>query len=155
MLQVGDRAPDFSLPSHEGTMFHLGEQRGKKVILYFYPKDNTPGCTREACSFQDHLAVVRKKNAVVVGVSTDSLRSHTSFAEKYGLSFPLLSDEKKEVVKRYGVWKKKSLYGKTYYGIERTTFIIDENGTIANIFSKVKVDGHLNEVLEALSKGEQ
>lgn len=152
MLHVGDSAPDFLLSSNDGTTFRLSDQRGKKIVLYFYPKDNTPGCTKEACSFQENLTKLRKKNVVLVGVSTDTLRSHSSFAQKYGLSFPLLSDEKKEVVKRYGVWKKKSLYGKTYYGIERTTFIINEEGVIVRIFPKVKVDGHVDEVLAELTK---
>jgi peroxiredoxin Q/BCP len=152
MLKIGDAAPSFALPSTGGTMVRLSDYRGRKVVLYFYPKDQTPGCTREACSFQDALTAMTRKGAVVLGVSTDSVASHEKFRDKYGLRFPLLSDEKREVVKRYGVWKKKSLYGRSFFGIERTTFIIDERGKIARIFPRVKVDGHAQQVLEAISE---
>lgn len=152
MINVGDRAPDFSLPSTDGALFTLKDHRGKKVVLYFYPKDNTPGCTKEACSFRDVFAEFQKNNAIIVGVSTDSIASHQNFASKYKLPFPLLSDEKKEVVRLYGVWKKKSLYGKTFYGIERTTFVINEEGIIEHIFRRVKVEHHSNEVLTLISK---
>ena len=118
-------------------------------FLYFYPKDNTSGCTKEACSFESNIKTVKKKGAVIVGVSADNVESHLKFAKKYGLSFPLLSDEKKETLKLYGVWKEKSMYGKKYMGIERTTFIIDGDGMIAQIFPKVKVTGHADEVLKA------
>jgi peroxiredoxin Q/BCP len=121
-----------------------------KVVLYFYPKDNTSGCTKEACSFQENLQVFRKKGAVVIGVSADSVASHAKFAEKYDLAFPLLSDESKDIIKSYAVWKEKSMYGKKYMGIERTTFIIDEQGVITHIFPKVKVEGHTEEILKAL-----
>jgi peroxiredoxin Q/BCP len=147
---VGDRAPDFSLPTGEGTTLSLKDLKGKKVVLYFYPKDDTPGCTSEACSFRDEIQVFRKKGAVIVGVSIDSVESHKKFAGKYDLPFTLLSDGKKEMVKAYGVWKQKNMYGKKYMGVERTTFIIDEEGRIAQIFRKVKVDGHTNEVLVGL-----
>jgi peroxiredoxin Q/BCP len=149
-LAVGDRAPDFSLPTGEGTTLSLKDLKGKKVVLYFYPKDATPGCTSEACSFRDEIQVFRKKGAVIVGVSIDSVESHKKFAGKYDLPFTLLSDGKKEMVKAYGVWKQKNMYGKKYMGVERTTFIIDEEGRIAQIFRKVKVDGHTNEVLVGL-----
>jgi peroxiredoxin Q/BCP len=149
-LKIGDKAPHFSLPTGEGQTIALKNFKGKKVVLYFYPKDDTSGCTREACSFQENTAAAKKKGAVVLGVSADSISSHAKFAAKYSLSFPLLSDEKKEVLKAYGVWKEKSMYGRKYMGIERTTFIIDEAGKIARIFSKVKVDGHTEEVLAAL-----
>jgi peroxiredoxin Q/BCP len=150
MIKIGDRAPDFNLPSGNGRMVSLKELKGKKVILYFYPKDNTSGCTAEACSFQDGLTFLKKKGAIVIGISADSPSSHSKFADKYGLHFPLLSDGKKEVIKKYDVWKEKSMYGKKYYGIERTTFVIDENGIIQSIFRKVKVGGHVDEVLEVI-----
>lgn len=151
-LAIGSKAPDFSLPSGEGKEIALGDLRGKKVVLYFYPKDMTSGCTKQACSFQENLGAIKKRGAVVVGVSADSTSSHQKFAEKYSLSFPLVSDEKKVLAKSYGVWKEKSMYGRKYMGIERTTFVIDEKGTITHIFSKVKVDGHSEEVLNALSE---
>jgi peroxiredoxin Q/BCP len=150
MMTVGDRAPDFKLTTVGGTSVHLSEYRGKKVVLYFYPKDDTPGCTKEACSFQENLGQLKKKGAVILGVSADSVDSHAKFAGKFNLGFPLLSDEAKEVCKAYGVWKEKSMYGRKYMGIERTTFIINEKGFVQSIFSKVKVDGHTKEVLAAL-----
>ena len=150
MLSVGDKAPDFSLMSSDGKTISLKDFRGKKIVLYFYPKDDTPGCTKEACSFSENLARVRKKGAEVFGISADSLKSHQKFVEKYELSFRLLSDESKEMIRMYDVWKQKSFLGKKYMGIERTTFIIDEQGRIAHIFSKVKVAGHTEEVLEKL-----
>jgi len=149
-LKVGAKAPEFSLQTGDGREMHLKELKGMKVVLYFYPKDNTSGCTKEACAFNESLKVLEKKGAVVIGVSADSVASHKQFAEKYGLTFPLLSDEKKEMIKKYGVWKEKSMYGKKYMGIERTTFVIDEKGMIARIFPKVKVDGHVEEVLAQL-----
>lgn len=150
MLKVGDKAPSFALPTGDGKVVDLKDLRGKKVVLYFYPKDDTSGCTKEACSFQDNLASVKRKGAVVLGVSADSVESHVKFASKYQLKFPLLSDERKEMSRAYGVWKEKSMYGRKFLGIERTTFIIDEQGTITHIFPKVKVEGHTKEVLEAL-----
>lgn len=147
---VGARAPEFVLSGGDGKTVALSDFRGKKVVLYFYPKDDTPGCTREACSFQENLAAVRKKGAVVLGISVDSTASHGRFAAKHGLRFPLLSDAEKTVVKQYGVWKKKSMYGKSYDGVERTTFIIDGQGLVTHIFRKVKVDGHTEEVLDSL-----
>jgi peroxiredoxin Q/BCP len=155
MIKVGDRAPDFKLDTFGGKSLRLSEFKGKKVVLYFYPKDDTPGCTKEACSFQENLGQLKKRGTVVLGVSADSVASHAKFAAKYNLSFPLLSDETKEACKMYGVWKEKSLYGRKFMGIERTTFIIDENGVVQSIFPKVKVDGHTLEVLTALSKLEQ
>jgi len=148
--QVGDKAPEFKLQTTGGRDIRLSEFRGKKIVLYFYPKDDTSGCTREACSFQENLGQLKRRGVVVLGVSADSVESHAKFADKYGLSFPLLSDEKKEVCKAYGVWKEKSLYGRKYMGIERTTFVIDEKGLIQRVFPKVKVDGHTQEVLAAL-----
>ncbi len=149
-LSIGDKAPDFSLPTGDGTTLSLKDLRGKRVVLYFYPKDDTPGCTSEACSFRDEIQVFEKKGAVIIGVSIDSVESHRKFAGKYDLPFTLLSDEKKVMVKAYGVWKQKNMYGKKYMGVERTTFVIDEEGRIAQIFRKVKVDGHTNEVLAGL-----
>lgn len=150
MIKAGDKAPAFSLPAGDGTTLSLKDFKGKKIVLYFYPKDNTSGCTKEACSFQENLSALKKKGAVLLGVSADGVSSHAKFAAKYGLSFPLLSDEKKELLKAFGVWKEKSMYGKMYMGIERSTFVIDERGTIAHIFRKVKVEGHTKEVLDVL-----
>lgn len=149
-LKVGQKAPDFELLSDEGKPVRLSGFKGKKVVLYFYPKDNTPGCTRESCSFRDGLGSLRKRGAVVLGASTDSVDSHKSFKAKYNLNFPLLSDADKQVVHAYGIWKQKSLYGRKYMGLERTTLLINEEGRITKIFSKVQVDGHLEEVLAAL-----
>ena len=149
-LKEGDAAPDFKLKSTEGKEISLKEFRGRQVVLYFYPKDDTPGCTREACDFRDNLARVRAKGAVVFGVSHDSLDSHSRFKEKFDLPFTLLSDEDKVVSKAYGVYKKKSLYGKEFMGIERTTFAIDKEGRIKKIFPRVKVEGHVEEVLQIL-----
>ncbi|HTP13577.1 MAG TPA: thioredoxin-dependent thiol peroxidase [Bacteroidota bacterium] len=149
-LKPGDRAPQFKLSTTDGSSISLGDLKGKKVVLYFYPKDDTPGCTKEACSFQENAGRLRKKGAVVLGVSADSVESHGKFAAKYGLGFPLLSDETKEVCKAYGVWQEKSLYGRKFMGIVRTTFVIDERGFVHHIFPKVKVDGHTDEVLEVL-----
>ncbi len=151
-LKIGDAAPDFSLLGNDGKMHSLKDFKGKKVVLYFYPKDDTSGCTAEACSFRDNLSTIKRKDAVVVGVSADSVASHTKFIDKYDLNFTLLSDESKAVLKKYNVWKEKSMYGRKYLGIERTTFVIDERGKISHIFPKVKVNGHTEEVLKALSE---
>jgi len=150
MPTEGEPAPDFRLPADDGKTYALRDLRGKKVLLYFYPKDDTPGCTKEACSFRDNLSRVRSKGAIVLGVSKDDLESHAKFREKYSLSFPLLSDPEGKVLSAYGVWKEKNLYGKTFMGIERTTFVIDEGGRIQKVFPRVKVDGHVDEVLAAL-----
>lgn len=146
----GQLAPDFALPATDGSTIRLSELRGKKVVLYFYPKDDTPGCTKEACSFRDNLGVLQSMGVVVLGVSPDSVASHQKFAEKHGLTFPLLADEGAQVATLYGVWKEKKQYGRTYMGIERTTFLIDENGIVRRVFPKVKVDGHVEEVIEAI-----
>ena len=152
-LKAGDAAPDFKLPSSEGREIALKEFRGKKnVVLYFYPKDDTPGCTKEACGFRDGRAAFERQDTVILGVSFDGPESHRKFRDKYGLPFPLLSDEDKKVARAYGVYKKKSLYGRSYMGIERSTFVIGKDGTILRIFPKVKVDGHIEEVLESLSE---
>src|SRR5206468_2997680 len=123
---VGDKAPDFLLPTGSGEAVSLKDFKRKKVVLYFYPKDDTSGCTKEACSFRDNFKVIQKKGTVVIGVSIDGVESHKKFAAKYDLPFTLVSDEEKELVKKYGVWKEKSMYGRKYMGIERTTFLIDE-----------------------------
>ncbi|MBI3331098.1 MAG: thioredoxin-dependent thiol peroxidase [Candidatus Omnitrophica bacterium] len=150
-MRPGQLAPPFSLQAGDGKTMALSDFRGKRVILYFYPKDDTPGCTREACGFRDARPRLSRAGAVVLGVSRDSEPSHRRFAEKFGLTFPLLSDPDAAVCKAYGVWKQKSLYGRTYWGIERATFLIDEEGRIARIFPKVKVDGHVEAVLQALA----
>jgi peroxiredoxin Q/BCP len=149
-LKVGGRAPAFSLPNEKGQVVKLSDLKGKKIVLFFYPKDNTPGCTKEACSFRDGLQAIRKKGAVVLGVSADSVTSHQKFSQKFDFNFSLLSDESKAMIQAYGVWKEKSMYGRKYMGIERTTVLIAKNGTISHVFPKVKVDGHYEEVLEAL-----
>ncbi len=150
MLKPGHKAPDFTLVNDEGNKVSLKDLKGKKVILYFYPKDDTSGCTAEACSFRDNIKIIEKKNAVVIGVSKDNTKSHQKFKKKYDLPFTLLSDESLDMIKAYDVWKEKSMYGKKYMGIERTTYIIDEKGKIQDIFNKVKVDGHTKEVLEKI-----
>lgn len=150
MLEIGKKAPDFNLENQDGKKTSLKDFTGKKVVLYFYPKDDTSGCTKEACSFSENLPKFSKVDAIIIGISPDSVKSHKKFAEKYKLKFDLLADEDKKVVEKYGVWKEKSMYGRKYMGVERTTFIIDEKGKIKTIFNKVKVDGHEKEVLEAL-----
>lgn len=150
-LKEGMKAPDFSLSSTEGGTFNLSDFKSEKnVVLYFYPKDNTPGCTQEACDFRDLSKIFAKKDTVIYGVSADSIKSHEGFRNKYKLSFPLLSDENKDVIKKYGVWKEKSMYGKKYMGIERTTVVIDKKGNIAKIFPKVKVTDHAQAVLDSI-----
>lgn len=146
----GDAAPDFSAATDEGHFVSLSDFRGKKLVLYFYPKDDTPGCTREACAFRDGISQIQARGAVVLGVSADSVESHRQFRDKYNLNFPLLSDEDKKIVQAYGVWKEKNMYGRTFMGIERTTFVIDEEGKIRKIFPKVNVEEHYEEVLQAL-----
>ncbi len=150
MPEVGKKAPDFSLIDQDGKKKSLKDFKGKKVILYFYPKDNTSGCTKEACNFRDDFPKFKKTDAIILGVSPDSVESHKKFASKYNLPFTLLSDEDKKVLKKYDVWKEKSMYGRKYMGVVRTTYVIDENGKIKNVFNKVKVDGHNSEVMEAL-----
>jgi thioredoxin-dependent peroxiredoxin len=147
MVNVGDKAPAFDLMSDEGRQVRLRDFAGKNLILYFYPKDDTPGCTKEACAFRDDAAAFSKKNAMVIGISLDPVKSHQSFKKKFNLPFPLLSDEGAVVSKAYGVYKKKSMYGRTYWGIERSTFVIGPDGKIKAIFPKVKVDGHNDELL--------
>ncbi len=147
-LKEGDKAPDFTLPSSDGGNVSLKDFKGKEnIVLYFYPKDDTPGCTKEACSFRDQKKLFQAQGAEIFGVSFDSVNSHKRFIAKYKLPFPLLSDEDKTVAQKYGVYKEKSLYGKSFMGIERTTFVIDKDSKIRKIFPKVKVDSHTEEVL--------
>jgi len=150
MLEEGKKAPSFALKDQTGEVISLDSLKGKNVVLYFYPKDDTSGCTKEACNFRDELPKFSKLDAVILGVSPDSVESHRKFAEKYKLPFSLLSDEKKEVCDKYGAWQEKSMYGKKYMGVVRTTFIINEKGIIKKIFPKVKVEDHNKEVMEAL-----
>jgi len=152
MLKVGDKAPTFTLLDKNYQNVSLKDFKAKKVVLYFYPKDMTSGCTQEACDFRDAFPAFNKLKAVVLGISADSAASHVKFSDKYELPFTLLSDENKEVIEKYGVWKEKSMYGKKYMGIERTTFVIDGKGIIKNIFPKVKVAGHVEEVTKALGE---
>jgi peroxiredoxin Q/BCP len=149
-LKVGDKAPSFSLPADDGSTISLEELKGRKVVLYFYPKDDTSGCTVEACEFRDNWKAVQGRGAVVLGVSPDSISSHGKFKTKYKLPFPLLADEDHKVAEAYGAWGEKSMYGRKYHGILRSTFIIDEKGRIARVFEKVKPKGHAGEVLEGL-----
>ncbi len=151
MLEAGSRAPDFTLPDQNGEMHSLKDYRGQKVILYFYPKDNTSGCTRQACGFAERYPQIREKGAVVLGVSRDSVKSHKSFGEKYGLPFTILSDPERTVIEAYDVWKEKKNYGKVSMGIVRTTYLIDENGVIVKAMDKVKAADNPQQMLEELS----
>jgi peroxiredoxin Q/BCP len=150
MLQVGEPAPEFEARDGAGITVRLSELRGRPVVLYFYPKDDTPGCTKEACGFRDEYTALQQDGAVLLGVSPDDEESHRKFAAKFNLPFQLLADPGAEIATAYGVWKEKSNYGRTYMGVERTTYILDEAGTIRKIFPRVQVDGHVPQVLEAL-----
>lgn len=149
-IEAGDKAPNFNLPRDGGATLSLSELKGKKFVLFFYPKDDTSGCTKEAEAFRDRIKRFETLGATVVGLSKDSVAKHDKFKAKYNLPFPLLADEDCKVCEAYGVWKEKSMYGKKYMGIERSTFIIDEVGTVRNVWRKVKVNGHADEVLDAL-----
>ena len=151
MLETGQKAPAFSLPDQNGKIHTLEEYRGKKVILYFYPKDNTPGCTKQACNFGELYPQFTQKGAVVLGVSKDSVASHKKFAEKYNLPFPILSDPEAEMIQSYGVWQEKINYGKKYMGIVRSTYLIDEDGVVVKAFGKVKAAENPAKMLEELS----
>lgn len=150
MLKVGDKAPDFTLKTDTGDSVTLRDFKGRKVILYFYPKDMTSGCTAESCDFRDNIKKFEKKNVVVLGVSADSIESHKKFKDKYALPFTLLSDESKKMLRDYGVWQEKSMYGKKYMGIVRTTCMINEKGVIEKVFEKVNVNGHVEAILSGL-----
>ena len=152
MLKEGDKAPDFTSKDQDGNPVKLSDHKGQKVVLYFYPKDDTPGCTKEACSFRDADDVYRKKGIKVFGVSTDDEKSHQKFISKFQLPFDLLADTDKSIVESYGVWGEKSMYGKKYMGTNRKTFLIDEDGRIAKIFDKVNVEQHADEVLQAFGE---
>jgi peroxiredoxin Q/BCP len=152
MLKPGDNAPAFTLPADSGEPVSLAGLKGKRVVLYFYPKDDTSGCTTEACGFRDNWKAVTRAGAVVLGVSPDPVASHVRFKQKYRLPFPLLADTDHRVAEAYGAWGEKSMYGRTYQGILRTTFIIDEEGRIARVFERVKPKEHAAQVLEALEK---
>ena len=151
--EEGKKAPAFSLPSTEGRKIALKDFAGRStVVLYFYPKDNTSGCTREACAFRDASAELKRLGAVVLGVSPDPVTSHNKFIEKHGLNFPLLADEDKKVCEHYGVWVEKSMYGRNYMGVERSTFVIDQGGKIFRAWRKVKIPGHDGQVLAAVQE---
>lgn len=152
MLEIGTKAPDFELPDQDGVMHKLGEYAGKKLVLYFYPKDNTPGCSKQACGFGDLLPLFTERGAVIVGVSKDSMASHKKFKEKYHLPFTLLSDTELEAIKAYDVWQEKKLYGKVSMGVVRTTYLIDENGVIIKAMGKVKAAQNPQDTLDALTE---
>jgi peroxiredoxin Q/BCP len=150
LLAVGTQAPEFTTTDQDGKIHTLSDFKGKKVILYFYPKDNTSGCTKEACAFRDNFAEFRQLNVEILGVSIDSEKSHKSFAQKYDLPFTLLADPDKRLVEAYGAWGEKSMYGKKYMGTNRVTYLIDEVGKIAAVFPRVKPDAHADEILAML-----
>jgi len=150
ILKIGDKAPALSLPDQSGEPVSLKDFAGKQVVLYFYPKDDTPGCTTESCDFRDAATPIKKAGAVILGVSLDDKASHQKFIKKFNLPFSLLSDEEAAVSKAYGCYKEKNMYGRKYWGIERSTFVIDQAGKLKAIFRKVKVDGHAGDVLAAL-----
>lgn len=152
MLTIGDPAPDFQALSDQNQLVALQDLRGKKIILYFYPKDNTPGCTREACDFRDQATTFKKYNAEIIGISKDGLKNHEKFKQKYDLPFTLLSDENGDICAAYGVLNKKSLWGRTFLGIQRSTFLIDEKGIIRAIWRNVKVAGHTEQVIHEISQ---
>lgn len=152
MIEVGKKAPAITLLDGDGKKRSLKEFIGSKVIIYFYPKDNTSGCTAESCDFRDEFPRFKKANSVIIGVSPDSVESHKKFAEKFQLPFILLSDENKTVLEKYGVWQEKSMYGRKYMGVVRTTFLIDEKGIIRKIYPKVKVNGHVEEVAKDIKE---
>ena len=152
MIKVGTKAPQFSLPDKNGNMVALSDFLGKKVVLYFYPKDNTPGCTKQACAFALRNTEIESRNAVVVGISKDSVNSHLNFANKYNLPFVLLSDTERVAIEQYGVWQEKKMCGKVGMGVVRTTFVIDENGVVQAVMPKVKPDTNAEEILALLDK---
>ena len=150
MLDVGDVAPDFTLPTDGGGEMTLSSMRGKKVVLYFYPKDDTSGCTKEACDFREKISEFEKAGAVVLGMSPDGVKKHDKFKAKYDLPFSLVADEEKTALEAFGVWVEKSMYGRKYMGVERSTFLIDADGSIQSVWRKVKVPGHVDAVLDAI-----
>lgn len=150
-VEEGKKAPDFTLAADDGGKIKLSALKGKPVVLYFYPRDDTPGCTREACAFRDAKSRLQKLGATVLGVSADDLASHGKFREKYQLNFPLLSDPEHKVAEKYGAWREKNMYGKKSMGIQRSTFLIDAEGKVAKVWPRVQVDGHDEQVLAALA----
>jgi thioredoxin-dependent peroxiredoxin len=152
MISVGKSAPAFSLDTDAGEKLSLKDLKGRPVVLYFYPKDDTPGCTVEACEFRDAFPRFKGSKAVILGISPDSVKSHLKFKEKFDLPFTLLADEDHAIAEKYGVWQKKSMYGRTYMGIARTTFVIDKSGKVAKVFEKVKPKGHAEEVEQAIDE---
>lgn len=152
MLREGDEAPDFELSADDGSRVRLSELRGRSVVLYFYPKDDTPGCTKQACELRDTLPLIERPNTVVLGVSPDSVDSHVRFKAKYGLNFALLSDPDRAVAKMYGVWNERSLYGRAFMGIERSTFIVGEDGLLQHVWRRVRSKGHASRVAHALAE---
>lgn len=148
MLEINDKAPSFSLKNQDGKTFKLSDYTGKKLALYFYPKDNTPGCTIQACNIRDNYSALKTKGITVLGISKDSGESHKKFSKKFKFSFPILSDEKGEIIEKYGIFKKKSIFGKTFMGIKRTTFLINEKGKIKEIIQNPKVGEHSKEIIE-------
>ena len=152
MLNEGDKAPSFNMPTNKGENVSLSKLKGEKIVLYFYPRDDTPGCTKEACGFRDDLSKYKRAGAVVIGVSRDSVESHEKFVKKFDLNFMLASDKEGDVCEKYDAWRMKNLYGKEYMGIGRSTFLIDTKGKINKIWPKVKVDGHVDEVLKAVKE---
>ena len=151
MIEPGKKAPAFSLPDQAGTTHSLADYAGQPVVLYFYPKDDTPGCTTESCAFQDNLPKFKKSKAAVLGMSVLNSASKAKFADKFGLKFPLLADEDHSMIEKFGVWQEKSMYGKKYMGVARTTYLVGSDGKVARRWDGVKVDGHAEEVLEAVN----
>jgi len=151
-VELGKKAPDFTLPADDGTKVKLSRLRGSPVVLYFYPRDDTPGCTREACAFRDREPDLGKLAATVLGVSTDTLESHEKFRDKHGLNFPLLADTQHKVAEKYGAWREKTRFGKKSMGIQRSTFLIDAEGVVRKVWKSVKVDGHDQQVIRALGE---
>jgi thioredoxin-dependent peroxiredoxin len=151
-IEQGQKAPAFSLPADDGSKVRLADFLGRPVVLYFYPKDDTPGCTRQACAFRDRQAEMKKLGAVVLGVSADSVESHDAFRKKFRLNFPLLADVDHAVAEKFGAWREKHMYGKTSLGIQRSTFLIDAEGKVAKVWKRVSVDGHDEKVIDAIAK---
>ncbi|MFZ9088771.1 MAG: thioredoxin-dependent thiol peroxidase [Planctomycetaceae bacterium] len=151
-IEPGKKAPAFSVRATDGSLVRLSSFKGKAVVLYFYPKDDTPGCTREACAFRDRLKEIEDLGAVVLGVSADSVEKHVKFTEKYSLTFPLLADTEHEIAEKYGAWREKNMYGKVSMGIQRSTFIIDGDGKVAKLWKRVSVDGHDQQVIDFLQE---
>lgn len=151
-IEAGQPAPDFTLPADDGKRVSLKDQRGSAVVLYFYPRDDTPGCTKEACAFRDRRAELKRLGARLFGVSTDDVASHVKFRDKYQLNFPLLADDDHKVAEQYGAWREKNMYGKKSWGVQRSTFLIDAMGIVRNVWRRVSVDGHDEQVLAALAE---